>query len=76
MRLLDRLREAASEYGIDAKGGLGGGAGDANLTSAVGCPSIDSLGAVGFGAHSVDEHILIDELPVRAAIATRFITSL
>ncbi len=76
MRLLDRLREAASEYGIAATGGLGGGAGDANLTSAVGCPSIDSLGAVGFGAHSVDEHILIDELPVRAAVATRFVTSL
>lgn len=75
-RLLERLREAAAEYGLDAKGELGGGAGDANLTSAVGCPSIDSLGALGFGAHSVDEHILIDALPVRAAVATRFITSL
>lgn len=75
-RLLERLREVASEFGIDARGELGGGAGDANLTSAVGCPSIDSMGAVGFGAHSVDEHILIDELPARAAVATRFITSL
>jgi glutamate carboxypeptidase len=45
-----------------------GGGSDGNLTAAVGVPTLDGLGAVGHGAHSKDEHILINTMPVRAAL--------
>lgn len=74
--MFDALTGAAGEVGVEAEFGLAGGASDANLTASVGTPSIDGLGAVGDGAHSVDEHILIDSLSTRAAIVTDFIVRL
>jgi glutamate carboxypeptidase len=45
-----------------------GGASDGNFTAALGIPTLDGLGAVGEGAHSPDENILIRALPERAAL--------
>jgi glutamate carboxypeptidase len=45
-----------------------GGGSDGNFTSALGIPTLDGLGAVGGGAHATHEHILISELPRRAAL--------
>jgi glutamate carboxypeptidase len=45
-----------------------GGGSDGNLTAALGIPTLDGLGAVGAGAHSTHEHILISALPARAAL--------
>jgi glutamate carboxypeptidase len=45
-----------------------GGASDGNFTSALGIPTLDGLGAVGGGAHAVDEWVEIDSLPARAAL--------
>ena len=73
--LFGDLESVADEFGIAATGRLAGGSSDANLTSGVGTPTIDGMGAVGFGAHSIDEHIVLDSLPVRAAIATRLVTT-
>jgi hypothetical protein len=36
-------------------------------------PTLDGLGAVGAGAHSLDEAVRIDTLPVRAAWLARTI---
>jgi glutamate carboxypeptidase len=57
-------------------GGLGwklgeasvGGGSDGNFTAGLGIPTLDGLGGVGDGAHAVHEHILISELPRRAAL--------
>lgn len=73
--LFGDLRAVCERFGIAATGRLAGGSSDANLTSGVGTPTIDGMGAVGFGAHSVDEHVVLDSLPVRAAIATRLVTT-
>ena len=35
---------------------------------ALGIPTLDGLGGVGDGAHAPHEHILISELPRRAAL--------
>lgn len=69
------LTAVVEEFGMKAAGRLAGGSSDANLTSGVGTPTIDGMGAVGFGAHSIDEHVVLDLLPVRAAIATRLVTT-
>jgi glutamate carboxypeptidase len=45
-----------------------GGGSDGNFTSAMGVPTLDGLGAVGAGAHSSDEHVLVSAMPVRAAL--------
>jgi glutamate carboxypeptidase len=45
-----------------------GGGSDGNFTAALGIPTLDGLGAVGDGAHAAHEHILISELPRRAAL--------
>jgi glutamate carboxypeptidase len=45
-----------------------GGGSDGNLTAALGIPTLDGLGAVGEGAHSSHEHILVNTMPARAAL--------
>lgn len=45
-----------------------GGGSDGNFTAGLGIPTLDGLGGVGDGAHAVHEHILISELPRRAAL--------
>jgi glutamate carboxypeptidase len=45
-----------------------GGGSDGNFTASLGIPTLDGLGGVGDGAHATQEHILISELPRRAAL--------
>jgi len=45
-----------------------GGGSDGNFTAGLGIPTLDGLGGVGDGAHANHEHILISELPRRAAL--------
>lgn len=50
----------ASELGQEPLRGVAvGGASDGNYTAAVGCPTLDGLGAVGSGAHADTEHVQI-----------------
>ncbi|MCX6549831.1 MAG: M20 family metallopeptidase [Acidobacteria bacterium] len=58
----------AAEIGVDLGEGSTGGGSDGNLTAAVGVPTLDGLGAVGGGAHAIDEHVRIADLPWRAAL--------
>jgi len=37
-------------------------------TAGLGIPTLDGLGGIGDGAHASHEHILISELPRRAAL--------
>jgi glutamate carboxypeptidase len=60
-----KLREAA----------VGGGS-DGNFTAGLGIPTLDGLGGVGDGAHATHEHILISELPRRAALLAGLIENL
>lgn len=49
-----------------AEGGTGGGS-DGNFTAALGVPTLDGLGPQGEGAHALHEHVLLQDLPWRAA---------
>ncbi len=53
-----------------------GGASDGNFTAGVGTPTLDGLGAVGGGAHADHEHVLVDQIPGRAALLAALITDL
>jgi glutamate carboxypeptidase len=52
-----------------------GGGSDGNLTAALGIPTLDGLGGVGDGAHAPTEHIVVSELPKRAALLAGLIES-
>lgn len=45
-----------------------GGGSDGNFTGALGIPTLDGFGAVGDGAHSDHEYILVNTMPIRAAL--------
>ncbi len=45
-----------------------GGGSDGNLTASAGVPTLDGLGPSGAGAHARTEHLLVDDLPRRAAL--------
>jgi glutamate carboxypeptidase len=53
-----------------------GGASDGNFTAGVGTPTLDGLGAVGGGAHADHEHVLVAQLPGRAALLAALISDL
>lgn len=58
--LCDLFIQTAQELGQpEAKFRMVGGGSDANLTAAVGTPSIDGLGSVGDNSHSPDEYTIL-----------------
>lgn len=69
-------KEAATALGIQIEGASVGGGSDGNFTSAVGVPTLDGLGATGVGPHAIHEHIIISDLPVRAALLAELIQRL
>src|SRR5271155_191189 len=66
--LFAKAKALASQMGLSLGECTAGGGSDGNLTAAVGAPTLDGLGAVGHGAHSSDEHILVNTMPARAAL--------
>jgi glutamate carboxypeptidase len=58
----------ARELGWKLREAAVGGGSDGNFTASLGIPTLDGLGGVGDGAHAPHEHILISELPRRAAL--------
>lgn len=71
--LVEQARQAAREEGWELTEAAVGGVSDGNLAAALGVPTLDGLGAVGAGAHSLDEAVRIDTLPVRTAWLARMI---
>jgi glutamate carboxypeptidase len=69
VRLYELARQVGTELGIDLGEGSTGGGSDGNFTAALGIPTLDGLGAVGDGAHARHEHVDLDSLALRAALA-------
>ncbi len=69
-------RDLARELGFALGKGETGGGSDGNLTSAVGCPTLDGLGPDGAGAHTLKEHILLDDMPRRIALMAGLLSRL
>ena len=67
-RLYEMARNVAREMGRELGEGMTGGASDGNFTAALGVPTLDGLGAIGDGPHALHEHVVISELPLRAAL--------
>ena len=72
-RLYEAARAIAAELGRELGEGSTGGGSDGNFTGALGVPTLDGLGAVGDGAHALDEHVLTADLTWRAALVAGLI---
>jgi glutamate carboxypeptidase len=68
VRLFNKAKALAAELGIALEEAATGGASDGNLTSALGIPTLDGMGAVGEGAHAAHESIVIEHLAPRTAL--------
>lgn len=68
-------RESAARIGVDLREAAVGGASDGNFAAAMGLPVLDGLGAVGAGAHARHEHISVDGMVERAAVAAGVIAA-
>ena len=66
--LFARAKALAAQMGVVLGECTAGGGSDGNLTAALGIPTLDGLGAVGDGAHSTHEHVLVRRMPERAAL--------
>jgi glutamate carboxypeptidase len=66
--LFEQARRHGRELGLDLHESSAAGGSDGNLVGALGVPVLDGLGAEGSGAHAVDEHVVVDSLPVRAEL--------
>lgn len=74
--LFAQAQEIGRELGIELEESSTGGGSDGNFTAALGIPTLDGLGAVGEGAHAVNESILIDRIADRTALLAGLLTVL
>jgi glutamate carboxypeptidase len=74
--LFRTAKRLGAELGMDLKEAATGGGSDGNFTAALGVATLDGLGAVGDGAHALDEHIVVEELPRRAALLAALLAAL
>lgn len=66
-KLWQRAQEAADSLGFEIEEGAAGGGSDGNWTS-LHTPTLDGLGAVGDGAHALNEHVIEEKMPERSAL--------
>ena len=74
--LFEHARVLASEIGFELREGSVGGGSDGNFIAALGVPVLDGLGVDGAGAHAEHEHIIISDIPRRAALLARLIETI
>lgn len=76
VRLYQKARELAAELGFSLGEGATGGGSDGCFTAALGIPTLDGLGVDGQGPHALNEHIIISDIPFKAALISRLVETL
>ena len=76
MALYERARALSEALGDPLPHRSAGGGSDGNFTGANGIPTLDGLGVLGRGYHTLDEHVLIDSLPRRARLFAGLLANL
>jgi glutamate carboxypeptidase len=74
--LFARAQSLMRETGLSLGEISTGGGSDGNLTAALGVPTLDGMGAVGDGAHSPREHVIVRRLSERAALLAGLLATL
>ena len=66
--LAEHVQSVAKRLGETIGAGVSPGAGDANLTGALGVPTVDGLGPRGHGAHAPDETVELPSIRARGEL--------
>jgi glutamate carboxypeptidase len=75
-QLFRKARKLACDMGVALDESSVGGGSDGNFTAALGVPTLDGLGAVGEGAHALNESILMDRIADRTALLAKLVAEL
>lgn len=73
LALFKQAQQAVNRLGVELQGKAVGGGSDGNFTSALGIATLDGLGATGLGIHARHEHIIVADIPLRAALIAEII---
>jgi glutamate carboxypeptidase len=73
--LFAHARELARELNVDLEESMTGGGSDGNFTAALGVPTLDGLGCIGEGAHTLHENVVLATIPQRAALLAKLLAS-
>ena len=76
MALYDMARGIARGLGYDVSSQSSGGGSDGNFTGAMGIATLDGLGVQGAGAHTLDEHIVVESLVYRGRLMAGLLAAL
>jgi glutamate carboxypeptidase len=76
VQLFRKAQTLAREMGVSLDESSVGGGSDGNFTAALGVPTLDGLGAVGEGAHALNESILLDRIADRTALLAKLVATL
>ena len=71
--MYEQARSLATELGVALEESSTGGGSDGNFTAALGVPTLDGLGMVGEGAHTLHECVLIDRIADRTALLAKLL---
>ncbi|MGO8791694.1 MAG: M20 family metallopeptidase [Terriglobia bacterium] len=74
--LFAKACELGRQMGLELTEASTGGGSDGNFTAALGIPTLDGLGGTGDGAHARHEHVVLSELPGRAALLAALMATL
>lgn len=74
--LYEQARALASQLGLDLGHESAGGGSDGNFTGALGIPTLDGLGVVGGGAHTLEEYIVTSSLSQRGRLFAGLLATL
>jgi len=74
--LFRKAHQLGRQMGLELKEAATGGGSDGNFTAALGIPTLDGLGGTGDGAHARNEHVVVRELPQRAALLAALIATI
>ena len=75
IELYEKARSQGASFGYEVGEAQVGGASDGNFVAALGVPVLDGLGIAGDGAHTLSEHILVDDITKRATLLTLLLAS-
>ena len=76
MALYETARGIARGLGYDIPHQSSGGGSDGNFTGAMGIATLDGLGVQGAGAHTLDEHIIVESLAYRGKLMAGLLAAL
>jgi len=67
-RTYAQCKAIGESYGLTVREDGSGGGSDGNITASMGIPTLDGLGPQGDGLHALHEHVVLNNLPLRAAL--------